>query len=92
MEDISPVSEYGLVVEDDVKASLIGLQPGQRYAASDLYRRYAEVARASGRSPGHPTALGQTFRRLGMKRVKMTVGGNGRGRSGGGKQIVAWVV
>jgi hypothetical protein len=92
MRDIQPVSEYGVVMDEDVAATLKGLPPGGRYAASDLYQRYADVARAAGRSPGHPVALGRTFSRIGMRRVKVTVGGGGRGHKGRGRQIVAWIV
>jgi hypothetical protein len=92
MKDIEPVGGYGAVLDEDVRATLNGLYRGARYAAGDLYKRYADVAREAGREPGHPVALGQAFARLGMKRVKMTVGGAGRGYRGRGHQIVAWVV
>ena len=92
MKDIAPVSAYGPVVEKDVSDILRGLPPGQRYAASDLYERYAEFVIGDGRTPGHPVALGQTFKRMGMTRTKIVVGGGGRGQTGRGRQVVAWIV
>ena len=92
MKDIEPVSAYGPIVEKDVADILRGLPPGQRYAASDLYERYAEFVTADGRTPGHPVALGQTFKRMGLTRTKMTRGGGGTGHTGRGRQVVAWIV
>jgi hypothetical protein len=92
MKDIEPVGGYGVVLDEDVRSTLNGLHRGARYSASDLYQRYASVAREANREPGHPVALGQAFARLGMQRVKMTVGGGGQGHRGRGRQIAAWVV
>ena len=92
MRDIEPIGGYGVVTDEDVRTTLNGLHAGSRYAASDLYKRYASLVREAGREPGHPVALGQAFSRLGMQRIKMTVGGGGRGHAGRGRQIVAWVV
>lgn len=94
MTAIEPVGTYGVVVDDDVMTLIRELRGGSRYAASDLHRRYSEIARVAGRSPGHPTALGQALRRMGLVPVKMTVGGGGRGRgrAGRGKQISAWLL
>jgi hypothetical protein len=92
MRDIDPVSAYGVVHSDDVNKSLNGLTSGARYAAADLYERYAAMVREDGRSPGHPVGYGQALARLGLDRVKMTVGGAGKGQTGRGRQISAWVV
>lgn len=92
MKDIEPIGQYGVVLDEDVRKTLNGLGRGQRYAASDLYARYSDVAREAGRTPGHPVALGQVFKRIGMARIKMTVGGGGQGYKGRGRQVVAWVV
>lgn len=92
MRDISPIGEYGPMLDADVRATLNGLYPGSRYAASDLYARYSDMVRSAGRTPGHPVALGQTLKRLGSTRVKMTVGGGGSGHKGRGHQVVAWII
>jgi hypothetical protein len=92
MRDIDPVGEYGLVLDADVEATLEGLYPGSRYAASDLYARYSDVVRSAGRNPGHPIALGQALKRLGSTPVKMTVGGGGSGHKGRGRQVSAWII
>lgn len=83
MNDIEPVGKYGMTVDQDVAEMLRGLQSGQRYAARDLYERYAGRVKDDGRTPGHPVAVGQALRRLGCGRVKMNVKG---------RQIVTWVV
>lgn len=92
MEDIEPIATYGTVLPDDVRATLKGLATGQRYASADLYRRYSGIVGAAGRAPGHHVAFGQALARVGMRRVKMTVGGGGQGYRGQGRQISAWLI
>lgn len=94
MRDIEPTASFGVMVGRDVEATLNGLRKGERYSASDLYDRYSDVAKEAGHNPGHKVAFGQALARLGLTRAKMTVGGPGagRGRSGRGRQVVAWMI
>lgn len=91
MRAIEPVGTSGALIPEDVDTALNGLRVGAVYLASELYERYASVAREAGRTPAHPVAFGQALSRQGHHRVKRRVGGSGRGHSGGqGRQVSAW--
>ena len=81
LPEIKPV-DVNVVEEADVAAAIKGLEPGATYLSSDIYRRYEAVARARGREPGHPVAVGQVLSRFGASRRKK--------RPRGGKLSVAW--
>jgi hypothetical protein len=95
MDEIKPISKYGPLDQADIMTALYGLSGS--YAARDLYKRYASAAREAGRVPAHPVSLGQEFKRRGFRRVKVSVGGVGRGHravgdSGRAVQVWAWYI
>lgn len=96
MRDIEPLASYGAVVPEDVQATIRDLKGGNRYAAADLYNRYADAAREAGRSPGHPVAFGQALKAHGLIRVKINIGGPGRGKKAKkgdkSRQVSAWLL
>jgi hypothetical protein len=66
-----------------VSAVRAELRTGLVYPASDLYRRYQQIATAAGRPPGHPVAFGQALKRHGCLRKKV---------NRDGRQISGWLV
>ena len=59
----------------DVRKLVDQLPVGVRLKAGDLHKRYARIASAAGRAPGHPVALGQQLRKMGMVRGKIQTSG-----------------
>lgn len=61
-------------------------RPGTQgvYRAADLYRRYARIARAAGRTPAHPNTLGWRLRALGCVRTRRSVKGFGK--------VACWII
>lgn len=94
MKDIEPLASYGVIEDVDVKRTINTLERGSRYASKDVFDRYCELTKQAGRNPGHRVAFGAALSRLGLKKIKMTVGGPGQGygRKGRGKQTSAWAV
>lgn len=54
---------------EDVRAMLAERIEGRTYPAWDLYQRYAQIARAAGRTPASRNALGRRLREMGCHRV-----------------------
>lgn len=63
------------VVDEDVMAVIREMEPGRRYPARELYRRYQEVARSAGRGPAHPVGFGHKLRQAGLMRRKARING-----------------
>lgn len=60
-----PYAPRAPVTEDEVRALLEGVAPGG-YRTSDLYPRYAVMARAAGRELVSVKALGEAIARTGL--------------------------
>ena len=63
LPDVRPVNSSALVTDDQVRAVLVGLEPGW-YVARDLYPRYLAYAEREGLAPGSRAALGNALRRV----------------------------
>ena len=78
---IKPVASHGVVSPEDVMKTLLGL--AGTYATQDLYRRYRDLVKGQGRTPGSIQGFTRELTRQGCQNRRV---------SKEGKQTNCWFV